>query len=154
MDDPADRVDAPDAADASAGADVPEPLDAARTREAAPPQQASEPRPVRSEAASPSGRRPSRPNLSVERVPVSRDQAGYAFRLEPADLANLRELPGSRGKSDEELGVEFLATHCDRLVAALAGDLPTPAAIRVLVDPYSRQAFLAFEDRVRGIVSF
>lgn len=110
--------------------------------------------PPRSEAASPGGRRPSRPNLSIERNPVSREQAGYAFHLEPPDLANLRELPGARGKSDEELGEEFLATHGDRLVAALAGDVPAPASIRVLVDPYSRQAFLAYQDRVRGIVSF
>jgi hypothetical protein len=113
------------------------------------------PPPPRSEAASPAGRRPpARPSLSVERSAVSHDHAGYAFRLEPPDLANLRELPGARGKTDEELGTEFLATHAERLSAALAGDLPTPAAVRVLVDPYSRQAFLAFEDRVRGIVSF
>jgi hypothetical protein len=109
---------------------------------------------VRSEAASPGGRRPSRPNLSGEKISVSRDHGGYAFRLEPSDLANLRELPGARGKTDEELGAEFLASQCDRLVAALAGDLPAPAAIRVLVDPYSRQVFLAHQDRVRGIVSF
>lgn len=108
----------------------------------------------RSEAASPTGRRPSRPSLSIERTPVSREHAGYVFRLEPTDLANLRELPGARGKTDEELGAEFLAAHADRLVAALAGDFPAPAAIRVLVDPYSRQAFLAYQDRVRGIVSF
>jgi hypothetical protein len=76
------------------------------------------------------------------------------FRLDPPDLANLRELPGARGKTDEELGTEFLARHGDRLVAALADDLPAPATIRVLVDPYSRQAFLAYQDRVRGIVSF
>jgi hypothetical protein len=109
---------------------------------------------ARSEAASPAGRRPARPSLSIERTPVSREHAGYDFRLEPPDLANLRELPGARGKSDEELGAEFLATHGDRLAAALTGDLPAPASIRVLVDPYSRQAFLAFGDRVRGIVSF
>jgi hypothetical protein len=109
---------------------------------------------VHSEAGSPAGRRPSRPNLSVERIAVSRDHGGYAFRLEPSDLANLRELPGARGKTDEQLGAEFFEAQCDRLVAALAGDLPAPAAIRVLVDPYSRQAFLAYEDRVRGIVSF
>jgi len=109
---------------------------------------------VHSEAGSPAGRRPSRPNLSVERIAVSRDHGGYAFRLEPSDLANLRELPGARGKTDEELGAEFLAAQCDRLVAALVGDLPAPATIRVLVDPYSRQAFLAHEDRVRGIISF
>ncbi|HEX9147551.1 MAG TPA: hypothetical protein VF958_00185 [Thermoanaerobaculia bacterium] len=108
----------------------------------------------RSEAASPTGRRPTRPSLSIERTPVSRDHSGYVFRLDPPDLANLRELPGARGKTDEELGTEFLATHGDRLVAALADDLPAPATIRVLVDPYSRQAFLAYQDRVRGIVSF
>lgn len=107
-----------------------------------------------SEAGSPGGRPPSRPNLLVERAAVLRDHAGYVFRLEPPDLANLRELPGARGKSDEELGTEFLDTHRERLAAALAGDLSAPAAIRVLVDPYSRQAFLAFEDRVRGIISF
>ena len=109
---------------------------------------------ARSEAASPAGRRPARPSLSIARTPVSREHAGYDFRLEPPDLANLRELPGARGKSDEELGAEFLTTHGERLAAALTGDLPAPASIRVLVDPYSRQAFLAFGDRVRGIVSF
>lgn len=110
--------------------------------------------PLRSEAGSPAGRQPVRPSLSVERTSVLREHAGYAFRLEPSDLANLRELPGAKGKTDEELGTEFLDTHRDRLVAALAEDLPAPASIRVLVDPYSRQAFLAIEDRVRGIVSF
>ena len=90
----------------------------------------------------------------MERAAVSRDHAGYTFRLEPPDLANLRELPGARGKTDEELGTEFLAAQGDRLAAAISEDLPTPSSIRVLVDPYSRQAFLAFEDRVRGIVSF
>lgn len=123
-----------------------EPLE---VREAPPP-----PAAPRSEAASPAGRRPPRPDLIVERAPVSREHGGYAFRLEPFDLARLRELPGSRGKTDEELGEEFLAAHGDRLVSALAGDLPAPANVRVLVDPYSRQIFLALEERVRGIVSF
>jgi len=113
------------------------------------------PAPVaRSEAAAPGGRRPSRPNLSVERFAVLREHAGYTFRLEPPDLANLRELPGARGKTDEELGTEFLLAHAERLAAAIADDVPAPSSVRVLVDPYSRQAFLAVEDRVRGIVSF
>ena len=112
------------------------------------------PAPARSEAAAPAGRRPARPDLSVERSAVSREHAGYTFRLEPADLANLRELPGARGQTDEELGAEFLLAHADRLAAAIADDLPAASAVRVLVDPYSRQAFLAVEDRVRGIVSF
>lgn len=129
-------------------------------RAGTPPEQPPAPAPgsagggPRSEAASPAGRRPLRPDLSAERNAVSSERAGYAFRLEPSDLANLRELPGARGKTDEELGAEFLETQGDRLVAALVGDLPAPASIRVLVDPYSRQAFLAYEDRVRGIVSF
>ncbi|HEX9286642.1 MAG TPA: hypothetical protein VF999_05175, partial [Thermoanaerobaculia bacterium] len=80
--------------------------------------------------------------------------AGYSFQLEPPDLANLRELPNARGKTDEELGREFLEAQGDRLVAAIADDVSAPASIRVLVDPYSRQAFLAFGNRVRGIVSF
>ena len=113
------------------------------------------PPPPRSEAASPSGRKaPVRPSLVAERVAVSREHAGYALRLEPPDLANLRELPDSRGKTDEELGADFLEKHAEKLTAALMDDLPAPAAVRVLVDPYSRQACLAFEDRVRGIVSF
>ena len=114
----------------------------------------SAPAPARSEAASPAGRRPARPNLAVERSAVTRDHAGYTFRLEPSDLANLRELPGARGRTDEELGAEFLLAHADRLAAAIADDLPAASSVRVLVDPYSRQAFLAVEDRVRGIVSF
>jgi hypothetical protein len=113
------------------------------------------PPPPSSEAASPAGRRPpARPSLSIERTAVSREHAGYAYRLEPPDLANLRELPGARGKTDEELGAEFLAAHAERWTEALTGDVPVPAEVRVLVDPYSRQAFLAVEDRVRGIVSF
>ena len=114
----------------------------------------SAPAPPRSEAASPAGRRPARPDLSVERPAVTRDHAGFTFRLEPTDLANLRELPGARGRTDEELGTDFLLAHGDRLAAAIADDLPAASRVRVLVDPYSRQAFLAVEDRVRGIVSF
>jgi len=112
------------------------------------------PAPTLSEAAAPAGRRSSRPDLSVVRSAVSREHAGFTFRLEPPDLANLRELPGARGRTDEELGAEFLLAHGDRLAAAIASDLPAASSVRVLVDPYSRQAFLAVEDRVRGIVSF
>ena len=112
------------------------------------------PAPTLSEAAAPAGRRSSRPDLSVVRSAVSREHAGFTFCLEPPDLANLRELPGARGRTDEELGAEFLLAHGDRLAAAIASDLPVASSVRVLVDPYSRQAFLAVEDRVRGIVSF
>ena len=88
------------------------------------------------------------------RAAVSREARGYSLRLEPSDLARLRELPGARGRTDEELGEEFLAGHCDRFVSALEGDVASPETIRVVVDPWSRQAFLAVGRTIRAIVSF
>lgn len=95
-----------------------------------------------------------RPELVQSREPIYREIGGYRFRMNPADLARLRELPGSKGKTDQELGEEFLTGHGERLRAAIAGDVPADSEIRVVVDPYSRQAFLAVESRIRGITSF
>ena len=95
-----------------------------------------------------------RPRLELARDPLYREARGYRMRLEPADLARLRELPGSKGKSDEELGEEFFDGQSDRFATALAEDVPAPAEIRVVVDPYSRQAFLALENKIRAILSF
>jgi hypothetical protein len=110
------------------------------------PRPAGEPRPRRE--------RRSRPDLLATRGPVYRETGGYRLRLEPPDVALLRELPGSRGKTDEELGAEFLESHHARLLGAVAGDVEPPAELQVLVDPFSRQAFLVIERRIRGIVSF
>ncbi len=76
------------------------------------------------------------------------------MRLDPADLTRLRELPGSKGKTDRELGEQFFDGQAARFAAALAGEVTPPAEIRVVVDPYSRQAFLALENRIRAILSF
>jgi hypothetical protein len=95
-----------------------------------------------------------RPQLIEQREPLFREEGGYRMRLEPKDLAKLRELPGSKGKSDEELGEQFFDGQAKRLAAALVGDVSTPADVRVVVDPYSRQAFLAVGKTIRGIVSF
>jgi hypothetical protein len=95
-----------------------------------------------------------RPRLELARDPLYREARGYRMRLEPADLARLRELPGSKGKSDEELGEAFFDGQSDRFTKALAEDVPAPAEIRVVVDPYSRQAFLALENKIRAILSF
>jgi len=95
-----------------------------------------------------------RPDLSVAAEPLYRDSAGYRMRLEPADLARLRELPGSKGKTDQELGETFFDGQAARFSASLSEDVPTPADVRVVVDPYSRQAFLAVEKKIRSIVSF
>ena len=95
-----------------------------------------------------------RPVLSEARDPVFRESGGYRLRMDPPDLARLRELSGSKGKTDQELGEEFLEGNAARLTAAVAGDVPVPAELRVVVDPYSRQAFLALENRIRGITSF
>ena len=94
------------------------------------------------------------PRPELARDPVYRDARGYRMRLEPADLARLRELSGSKGKTDEELGEAFFDGQSDRFTAALSEDVPAPAEIRVVVDPYSRQAFLALENKIRAILSF
>ncbi|MEP7133284.1 MAG: hypothetical protein ABI914_08955 [Acidobacteriota bacterium] len=95
-----------------------------------------------------------RPDLIETSEPVYRESAGYRMRLEPADLTRLRELPGSKGKTDRELGETFFDGQADRFTASLAEDVPAPADVRVVVDPYSRQAFLAVEKKIRSILSF
>ncbi|HWZ85899.1 MAG TPA: hypothetical protein VN032_06855 [Thermoanaerobaculia bacterium] len=95
-----------------------------------------------------------RPDLIDRREPLYRECRGYRLRLDPPDLARLRELAGSRGKSDDELGEAFFDGQAERLAASIADDVPAPSEIRVVVDPYSRQAFLALENRIRGILSF
>jgi len=95
-----------------------------------------------------------RRELVLSREALYREKRGYRMRLEPADLARLRELPGSKGKSDEELGESFFDAQADRFTEALSEDVPAPAEIRVVVDPYSRQAFLALDRTIRAILSF
>jgi hypothetical protein len=102
-------------------------------------------------AAAPSS---GRPDMAGPREPLYRQEGGYRLRLEPADLARLRELPGSKGKSDTELGEQFFDGQAARLTGAVSEDVPPPAEVRVVVDPYSRQAFLAVGKTIRGIVSF
>jgi hypothetical protein len=92
--------------------------------------------------------------MTSPREPLYRVEGGYRLRLEPADLAKLRELPGSKGKSDRELGEQFFDGQAARLTGAVSEDVPAPAEVRVVVDPYSRQAFLAVGKTIRGIVSF
>ena len=101
----------------------------------------------------PEGARPRR-ELVLARDPLFREKRGYRMRLEPADLARLRELPGAKGRSDEELGEAFFDAQADRFTEALSEDVPAPADIRVVVDPYSRQAFLALDRTIRAILSF
>ncbi len=98
--------------------------------------------------------RGARPDLIDRREPLYRECRGYRLRLDPADLARLRELPGARGKSDDEIGEAFFDGQAERLATAIADDVPAPSEIRVVVDPYSRQAFLALENTIRGILSF
>jgi len=95
-----------------------------------------------------------RPALLDRREPLYRACRGYRLRLEPPDLARLRELPGSKGKTDEELGETFFDGQAERIADSVAGDVPAGAELRVVVDPYSRQAFVALENSIRGILSF
>ena len=109
--------------------------------------------PAADPSAAPSTK-PERPRLLIAREPLYRESRGYRMRLEPADLARLRELPGSKGLSDAELGEAFFNGQADRFTEALSEDVPVPAEIRVVVDPYSRQAFLALGNTIRAILSF
>jgi hypothetical protein len=95
-----------------------------------------------------------RPDMLEVREPLFREAGGYRLRLDPADLARLRELPGSKEKTDRELGEQFFDAYSERLTGAVADDVPAPAELRVVVDPFSRQAFLALGKTIRGIVSF
>jgi len=95
-----------------------------------------------------------RPDLAAATEPVYRERGGYRMRLEPPDLARLRELPGSKGRTDRELGETFFDGQSERFATSLAEDVPSPADVRVVVDPYSRQAFLAVEKKIRSILSF
>jgi hypothetical protein len=95
-----------------------------------------------------------RPDMLELREPLFRETGGYRLRLDPADLARLRELHGSKEKTDRELGEMFFDAHSERLTGAVADDVPAPAELRVVVDPFSRQAFLALGRTIRGIVSF
>jgi hypothetical protein len=95
-----------------------------------------------------------RPDMVELREPLYREAGGYRLRLDPPDLARLRELPGSKEKTDRELGEQFFDAHSERLTGAVADDVPAPAELRVVVDPFSRQAFLALGKTIRGIVSF
>jgi hypothetical protein len=120
--------------------------------------------PERPAAASPARDRPPasraersrgpRPDMIELREPLYREAGGYRLRLDPPDLARLRELPGSKEKTDRELGEQFFDAHSERLTGAVADDVPAPAELRVVVDPFSRQAFLALGRTIRGIVSF
>jgi len=102
--------------------------------------------------ARPAGR--GRPDLADRREPLYRECRGYRLRLDPPDLARLRELAGSRGRSDTEIGEAFFDGQGDRLAASIEDDVPSGNELRVVVDPYSRQAFLALDNRIRGILSF
>jgi len=87
-------------------------------------------------------------------VQVDREYGGYRFRLMAPDVAKLRELAGARGKSDEALVAEFFDAQAPRWAESLAENLPAPAEVRIVVDPYSRQAFMASGRTVYSILSF
>jgi hypothetical protein len=112
------------------------------------------PIPTKADSSNLGAAKSERPRLILSREALYRESRGYRMRLEPADLARLRELPGSRGLSDQELGEAFFDGQTDRFTEALSEDVPAPADIRVVVDPYSRQAFLALENKIRAILSF
>jgi len=87
-------------------------------------------------------------------APAERECGGYRFRLTSADVAKLRELAGARGRSDEALVAEFFDSQASRWAESLSENLPPPAEVRIVVDPYSRQSFMACGTTVYSILSF
>ena len=148
--DATDVVDAPGAVDA-ADADDADDVEDAEGDAVPPPLPAAEAVTGARPAAPAKG---TRPDLTDRRDPLYREIQGYRLRLDPPDLARLRELPGSRGKSDTEIGEAFFDGQAERLASSIKDDVPSPSELRVVVDPYSRQAFLALEGTIRGILSF
>jgi hypothetical protein len=131
------------------------PAEGGQTGAAAPDSSVPASSPVRADETRPApAASPGRPDMTGPREPLYRQEGGYRLRLDPPDLARLRELPGSKGKSDTELGEQFFDGQAERLTGAVSEDVPAPAEVRVVVDPYSRQAFLAVGKTIRGIVSF
>ena len=57
-------------------------------------------------------------------------------------------------RAEEPTGEEFFEKQAGRFAESLAEDVRPPAEVRVVVDPYSRQAFLAIERTIRSILSF
>ena len=135
--------------------ELPEGSDAAAPEAPDAPAPPAKETPAPEEKAAPAGAsRTARPALVEATEPVFRSAGGFELRLEPADLVRLRELPGTKGRTDKEIGEEFLEQQAERFARSLAEDVAPPADVRVVVDPYSRQAFLAIERRIRSIVSF
>ena len=168
-DTPEESIPAPDtgesfprpaeAAPASLSPPVPPPVAEPAPQPAPPSPAAPSAQPARVAPPAPAAPRPAdrgrvRPELTELREPLFRDAGGYRLRMDPPDLARLRELPGSRDKTERELGEKFFDAQAARLAESIAGDVPTPAEVRVVVDPYSRQAFLAVGRTIRGIISF
>jgi len=142
---------APDAVDAAGAVDTADTEDAENDAVSPPPPAAVKAVTGARPAAPAKG---TRPDLTDRRDPLYREIQGYKLRLDPPDLARLRELPGSRGKSDTEIGEAFFDGQAERLASSIKDDVPSPSELRVVVDPYSRQAFLALEGTIRGILSF
>jgi hypothetical protein len=94
------------------------------------------------------------PELRDPVEPAFRSLSGYTFLLNGANVAKLRELPGARGRPDDQLAAEFFDGQAPRWVEQLSGDLQAPAEIRVVIDPYSRQCFLALRETIVTILSF
>jgi hypothetical protein len=87
-------------------------------------------------------------------INAERECGGYRFFLLPQDLGKLHELAGSKGKTDQVLADEFFDSQAARWAESLSENLPAPADVRIVVDPYSRQAFMASGNTVYSILSF
>src|SRR5262245_65640951 len=54
-----------------------------------------------------------RPDLQARHEPLYRECRGFRLRLDPPDIARLLELPGSRGRSAEQLAQALFHSQAD-----------------------------------------
>ena len=105
------------------------------TAEAKPPAATAAPAPPRPPEPRADRMRGPRPEMLVSREPLYRESGGTRCGWIRPNLARLRELSGSKGKTDRELGELFLDGQAARLTGAVSEDVPVTAELRVVVDP-------------------
>ncbi len=91
--------------------------------------------------------------LPIE-VPRWKVPAGsWVLTLEPQQCARLRELPDWSERDEDFVAESFLSGKADKWSRSLAGVTPG-SELRVIVDQFSRQAFLIDGSTVVHIDSF
>lgn len=101
---------------------------------------------------------PLAPPKDEEKIPAKPPRwkvpaGSWVLTLDETQCARLRELPNWSGRDEDFVAEDFLGGKASRWAAALSG-IPAGTELRVLVDQFSRQAFLIDGQLVVHIDSF